>query len=219
MQYLCRRYMTRLYYILLALAVAAIVGIVVCNVAVVRSAEGRMYDDVDSIPYNRVGLVLGTSKYNRYGSVNAFYVRRLNACVSLYKAGKIDHVLISGDNSRKTYDEPTWMMQDLVEQGIPGDAIHLDYAGFRTLDSMVRAKEVFGLTSVTVISQRFHNERALFIAQRKGIDAVAFNAEDVPIRRWQLRMTVREWLARVNAVLDILIARQPHFLGEPIIIQ
>ena len=211
--------MKRLIYILLALALAAIAAIIVCNVLVVRSAEGRMYDGVESIPYNKVGLVLGTSKYNRYGAINAFYVRRLNACVSLYRAGKIDHILISGDNSHKAYDEPTWMMQDLVAQGIPEETIHLDYAGFRTLDSMVRAKEVFGLNSFTVISQKFHNERALYITQRKGIDAIAFNAEDVPIRRWQIRMTVREWLARVNAVLDILITRQPHFLGEQIPIE
>ena len=192
---------------------------VACNLLVKRSVEGRIYDDVALVPYNKVAVLLGTGKYNRNGSTNAFYVRRLRACQQLYQAGKIEHVLISGDNSHTNYDEPTWMKEDLVALGIPPETIHLDYAGFRTLDSMVRAKEVFGLDRFTIVSQPFHNERALYLAEQKGIDAVAFNAENVPIRRWQLRMTVREWLARVNAVMDILLRRQPHFLGEQIPIE
>ncbi len=201
------------------LILSAVVCILVCNLMVLNASQGRIYDDVSLIPHNRVGLLLGTSRYSRYGNANLFYLKRINACVELYEAGKIDRILISGDNSRKNYDEPTWMMEDLVARGIPQSAITLDFAGFRTLDSMVRAKEIFGLSQLTVISQPFHNERALYIAHCKNIDAVAFNAEDVSLRHWKLKMTVREWFARVKAVADVVFAKQPHFLGEPIVIE
>ena len=211
--------MKKTLYILALIAILIILVVIGCNVVVLKAGEGRIYSDVESIPANRVGVLLGTSPIGRYGNANPFYTYRVNACVALYNAGKIERVLISGDNSRKEYDEPTWTKNDLVAAGIPDSAIYLDYAGFRTLDSMARAKEVFGLNQFTIISQRFHNERALFLTQCKDIDAIAFNAEDVPLRRWQIRMTVREWLARVNAVLDICFAKQPHFLGDPIPIE
>ncbi len=178
-----------------------------------------MYDDVLVIPYNRVGVLLGTSPKGRSGKPNVFYIRRVEACVALYKAGKIDRILVSGDNSRTTYDEPTCIKEDLIAAGVPDSVIYLDYAGFRTYDSMVRAKEVFGLSSFTIISQPFHNERALYIATRKGLDVIAFNALDVQLRRWQIRMTVREWLARTKAVMDVYTCKQPHFLGELITIE
>ena len=178
-----------------------------------------MYDDVAAIPYKRFGVLLGTNPKGRRGNPNPFYINRIEACAALYKAGKIERILVSGDNSHATYDEPTCIKKDLVMAGIPDSVIFLDYAGFRTYDSMVRAKEVFGLTSFTIISQPFHNERALYIATRKGLDVVAFNAPDVPLRRWQIRMTAREWLARTKAVMDVYTCKQPHFLGEPIIIE
>ena len=208
--------MKKTLYILALIAILIILVVIGCNVVVLKAGEGRMYSDVESIPANRVGVLLGTSPIGRYGNANPFYSYRVNACVALYNAGKIERVLISGDNSRKEYDEPTWTKNDLVAAGIPDSAIYLDYAGFRTLDSMVRAKEVFGLDQFTIISQRFHNERALFLTHCKDIDAIAFNAQDVRLKRWQVRMTVREWLARTKAVLDICFAKQPHFLGEQI---
>ena len=201
---------------LVAILVLTIIAVIGCNMAVMRATEGKMYDDAHAIPFNRVGVLLGTSPVGRYGNANPFYTNRIHACAELYKAGKIQRVLISGDNSRKEYDEPTWTKEDLIKLGIPDSAIYLDYAGFRTLDSMVRAKEVFGLNAFTIISQPFHNERALYITSHKDIDAIAFNAGDVRLRRWQLRMTVREWLARTKAVLDIHTGKQPHFLGEQI---
>ena len=211
--------MKRLVPILLALFVILTIGIICCNRAVIKTAEDKMYDDVSAIPYNRVGVLLGTNPKGRIGNPNPFYINRIEACAALYKAGKIERILVSGDNSRATYDEPTCIKEDLVMAGIPDSVIYLDYAGFRTYDSMVRAKEVFGLTSFTIISQPFHNERALYIATRKGLDVIAFNAPDVQLRRWQIRMTVREWLARTKAVMDVYTCKQPHFLGEPIIIE
>ena len=211
--------MKHLIYIFLSLIAILAIGVIFCNRAVIKTAEDKMYDDVSAIPYNRVGVLLGTSPKGRSGKPNVFYIRRVEACVALYKAGKIDRILVSGDNSRTTYDEPTCIKEDLIAAGVPDSVIYLDYAGFRTYDSMVRAKEVFGLSSFTIISQPFHNERALYIATRKGLDVIAFNALDVQLRRWQIRMTVREWLARTKAVLDVYTHKQPHFLGELITIE
>ena len=211
--------MKRLIYIFLSLIAILAIGVIFCNRAVIKTAEDKMYDDVLVIPYNRVGVLLGTSPKGRSGKPNVFYIRRVEACVALYKAGKIDRILVSGDNSRTTYDEPTCIKEDLIAAGVPDSVIYLDYAGFRTYDSMVRAKEVFGLSSFTIISQPFHNERALYIATRKGLDVLAFNALDVQLRRWQIRMTVREWLARTKAVMDVYTCKQPHFLGELITIE
>ena len=210
--------MKRLLYISLSLIAILTIGVIFCNRAVIKTAEDKMYDDVSAIPYNRVGVFLGTSPKGRSGNPNVFYIRRIEACVALYQAGKIDRILVSGDNSRTTYDEPTCIKEDLIAAGVPDSVIYLDYAGFRTYDSMVRAKDVFGLSSFTIISQPFHNERALYIATRKGLDVIAFNARDVQLRRWQIRMTVREWLARTKAVIDVHTGKRPHFLGEPITI-
>ena len=200
-------------------AISVCIVMLVCNRIVLKAADGLMYSDVTTIPANRVGVLLGTSPIGRNGNPNPYYTNRIQACVALYKAGKIERVLISGDNSRTEYDEPTWIQNDLVSAGIPDSAIYLDYAGFRTLDSMVRAKKIFGLQQFTIISQQFHNERALYLAHRNNIEAIAFNANNVSTRRWQLLMTMREYLARTNAVMDICFSKQPHFLGEPIIIE
>lgn len=173
----------------------------------------QVYDSVNEIPKKKVGLLLGTGKYATSGNINLFYKYRIDAAVQLYKAGKIEYILVSGDNSRKDYDEPTDFKKDLISKGIPGDRIILDYAGFRTLDSVVRAKEIFGQTSITIISQKFHNERAIYIAKQFGINAVGFNAKDV------YKSHFREYLARSKASLDLVFNVQPKFLGEKITIE
>lgn len=176
-------------------------------------AKGVNYNDIDTIPKNKVGLVLGASKYAPSGNINLFYKYRVEAAVDLYKAGKIDYILVSGDNGRKGYDEPTDFKNDLIEKGVPAERIFLDYAGFRTLDSIVRAKEIFGQNSITIISQRFHNQRAIYIAQHFEIDAVAYNAKDV------YKTPAREYLARAKASLDLLFNVEPKFLGDKIVIK
>lgn len=208
--------MKRILYICLALVAVVVLFVVACNLAVVKTADSRMYTDVTAVPKNRVGLLLGTNPIGRTGNPNTFYVNRIQAALALYRAGKVERFLISGDNSREEYDEPTWMKEDLMKAGVPDSVIYLDYAGFRTYDSMVRAKEVFGLNAFTIISQPFHNERAIYLATRKGMDVVGFNAQDTQFRRWKIRMTMREWLARTKAVLDVYTHKEPHFLGEPI---
>jgi SanA protein len=174
-----------------------------------------VYDDVSAIPKNKVGLILGTGKYAASGNINLFYKYRIDAAVKLYKAKKIEYILVSGDNSRKGYDEPTDFKNDLIARGIPEDKIFLDYAGFRTLDSMVRVKEIFGQTSVTVISQEFHNQRAIYIANDYNIKAIGFNAKDPKRGRMP---KAREYLARSKASLDLVFNVQPKFLGDPILI-
>jgi SanA protein len=142
-------------------------------------------------------------------------VNRIRAAAELYHAGKIDYILISGDNRYDYYNEPQMMQDDLIELGVPKEKIFLDYAGFRTLDSVVRAKKVFGLKSFTVISQRFHNERALFIAQNHGLHAVGYNAKDVS-KNYGFKTNLREKFARVKVVLDLMTGKEPKFLGEQI---
>lgn len=205
-----------------AAALLAIVGLVLwadrsCELA----AKGRIYRSVDAVPERQVGLVLGASKVTRHGTPNLHFNQRINAAVTLYRAGKIHHLLVSGDNHVVTYDEPTDMRNALVAAGIPTNAITCDYAGFRTLDSVVRAKQVFGLSRCTIISEEFHCPRALWIAQQHGLDAIAFAAPDVSLKSWSLRAEAREQLARAWCGVDLyLLHRGPKFPGprEPILI-
>lgn len=188
------------------------------NIRVEHYAKTRIYANVESIPHNRVALLLGTNPLNRVGGPNAYYTNRIITAAKLFNAGKVDYIIASGDNHTKTYDEPTAMRDSLMARGVPENRIILDYAGFRTLDSVVRAKKVFGCDSLTIISQGDHNARALYLAQANGIEAVAITA---PIRAGKLvraRLSIREWLARAKMMLDLYFGKRPHFLGEKILI-
>jgi SanA protein len=191
--------------------------ILIANNLVERVSE-RVFDDVSLIPKNKVGLLLGANKFASDGRLNLFYKYRIDAAVELYNVGKIDVILASGDNGTESYDEPTAMQEDLIARGVLEKDIYLDYAGFRTLDSIVRSKEVFGQESITIISQEFHNERALYLADNFGIEAVAFNARDVATSV-SLRIKAREYLARVKMMLDLFLGVDPKFLGDPVVIQ
>ena len=188
---------------------------VICNSIIIYTAEGKTFSNIELLPKNKVGIVLGASKFTRGNHINLYYKYRLEAAEALYKAGKIEFILISGDNSRKDYDEPSDFKTDLIANGIPEDNIFLDYAGFRTLDSMVRAKAIFNLTECTIISQKFHNERAIYLARKNGIDAIAFNAKNIT-GRYGLKTNLREHLAKTKAVLDIVFNVKAKFLGEKI---
>jgi len=189
--------------------------VVFSNYIVVRQTNGKTYDDVTKVPYHKVGLVLGTGKYLKNGQLNSYFVQRINAVAKLYKHHKIDYILVSGDNSRSDYDEPNDFKSALISKGIPEEKIILDYAGFRTLDSVIRAKKVFGQTEITIISQKFHNQRAIFIAENNAMIAVGFNAEDLRGASG-LKTHIREYLARLKAVLDIIFWVQPKFLGPKV---
>ncbi|MDN3665918.1 vancomycin high temperature exclusion protein [Algibacter miyuki] len=200
---------------LLKLAFFILIYIVSINLWINHQAKSALYNNVSEIPKNKVGLILGAGKTTQYGNINLYYKYRLEAAIALFESGKIEYILISGDNSRKDYDEPTDFKIDLIENGIPENKIYLDYAGFRTLDSMVRAKEIFGLDAFTIISQKFHNERAIYLANQYDISAIAFNAKDVP-KRYSFKTKLREYLARTKASVDILFNISPKFLGAKI---
>lgn len=140
---------------------------------------------------------------------------RINATVKLFKNNKIDFVLVSGDNGNYNYDEPTDFKNELIANGIPTNKIFLDYAGFRTLASVARAKHIFGQLSITIISQKFHNERAIFLSEKHGIKAIGFNAKDVNTR-YGFKLKLREYFAKTKAYLDILLNTKPRFLGNSI---
>ncbi|EKX98062.1 SanA family protein [Aggregatibacter actinomycetemcomitans Y4] len=171
-----------------------------------------IYYDIDKVPNRPYGLVLGTSKYFSNNTLNLFYYNRLLAAQRLFEARKVDYLLLSGDNRTLQYNEPRTMLQDLKKMGVPQEFIYLDFAGFRTLDSVIRADQVFKAHSLTIISQKFHCERALFIAKFHNIDAICFAADYPQVYSF---VRVREFFARLQAVWDLLVEREPHFLGAP----
>ncbi|PCE64255.1 SanA/YdcF family protein [Sediminicola luteus] len=191
--------------------------ILLCDRQVSSSASGLLHNRIAETPKNKVGLLLGTSKYLVQGGINPYFEYRVEAAVALFNAQKIEFILVSGDNGNKNYNEPQAFKEELVKRGIPEDKIILDYAGFSTLDSVIRAHKIFGQDSFTVISQAFHNERAIYLAQGHAIQAIGFNAQDVPAQ-YALKVTLREYLARTKAFLDLQFGRGPKFLGDPIAI-
>jgi SanA protein len=182
--------------------------LLLCQWWVYAAGDSRVFKRVDDIPQNEVGLVLGTSKFVRKGNLNRFFSYRIDAAVRLYKAGKVRRLLLSGNGIDPDRSEPEQMRRALIDRGIPADALSLDNGGMRTLDSIIRAKQVYGLNQMTIVSQDFHNRRALLLCRAYGIDAVGFNAEDVPTTQ-AFRTFLRELLARVDAVLEITLFRQP----------
>ena len=182
--------------------------------AVNNSAQGRLYDNVQEVPKRKAGLLLGTSRYSRGGGANRFFWNRIDAAVDLYEAGAIEYIIASGDNRFISYNEPASMKEALLERGVKEEAIILDHAGFSTLDSVVRSRLVYGQDSIVIISQRFHNQRGVFVADNNGIDAVAYNAESVPFSD-AFGVYIREFLARAKAVMDVyVLRREPRIIDE-----
>jgi SanA protein len=198
------------------LLVLCSVSVVAARILITRAAKNKTYSDVGLIPKRRVGLVLGCPKRTRGGLANPFFENRIVAAAELYRQGKVDYLVVSGDHHVRGYDEPTDMKDALVERGVPTARIYPDYAGLRTLDSVVRAKQIFGQDRITIVSQKFHNERAIFLAGHRGIDAIGFDAPEVALRH-SFKTHLREQLAKIKAVLDVYLLRtQPHFLGPKI---
>ena len=185
-----------------------IVVMLICNQIVVNNAEGKVFSDIDSIKYNKVGLLLGTTPQARIGRItNAFFTYRIDAAEQLYKARKIEKILISGDeNSLDGVNETKCMRDSLVARGILAKDIILDGKGYRTINSIINANKVYGLKSFTIISQKFHNERAIYQAEHLGLDVEniqAYNAKDPKSRRAYLT-TIREYFARVKMFMDLI---------------
>ena len=186
---------------------------------VLWAAGKRLHARLDTVPAAEVGLVLGCSARLADGRANLYFRHRVDAAAALYRAGKVRHLLVSGDNHVSTYSEPDDLRDALMERGVPREDITLDYAGFRTLDSMYRARDVFGLRRVIVVSQPWHAARAIYLGRQHGLEADAFCARDVRDQGWRVRQLTREALARAWMILDVhVLGTRPKFSGpyEPI---
>jgi len=205
-----KRPIRRVLFSLMALALLGLAAVFLMNWWVVQSASGQIYTKVENVPPEPVALVLGA------GPASQYFADRLDAAVALYRAGKVKHFLVSGDGVAEDPQgsETALMRQGLINRGIPAAAITRDDAGLRTLDSMARAKNVFGLTTVVIVTQEFHLARALYLARAWGLHAVGFAAADSGGGFYDSHL--REWLARVKAVADInWLGTQPAKLGPP----
>lgn len=212
-----KKIIKNIFKIFLLLFVAGIIFIAWANYSIKKESSEFVSYNVADVPETKVALLLGTGKNLNNGMPNAYFYNRIKAASDLYKSGKIQYIIVSGDNSTKDYNEPEDMQMELTKQGIPQDKIILDHAGFRTLDSVVRAKDIFGQTKLVIISQKFHNERAVFLAKENGMEAFGYNAEDVN-KYAGLKTNLREYLAKAKAYWDLLFGVEPKFGGEKIII-
>lgn len=203
--------MKKLAKVLLLAIAAAVAFVIICNAIILVGARDRIGTATDLPEGNyKVALVLGTSKWTMQGTQNLYFKGRVEASQDLMQADHVKHLLLSGDNSIKEYNEPLLLKKELEARGVPSSAMTMDFAGFRTLDSIIRAKEVFGQDSLVIVTQSFHLPRALYIARHHQIQAIGLTAPGpLPAKMW-----LREVIARTVAVLDILFGTQPKFLGK-----
>ncbi|MBX3741972.1 MAG: YdcF family protein [Akkermansiaceae bacterium] len=197
------------------LAFVAVGFVVYVNIIPMWASRGQLFTDVTSLPKAKVGLLFGTTD-RVDGRENLYFRYRIDAAEKVWKAGKLETIIVSGDNRETYYNEPRKMKAALIARGVPGDRIVCDYAGLRTLDSVVRAKEIFGADPVMFISQRFQNERAIYLAEAHGIGVLGFNAEDVR-GRGGLKTKAREVAARIQMWLDVhFLNTRPRHLGDKV---
>lgn len=214
---LLSRWIWRISKYTLGAGVLASLAIFFANYWVLATVQSKVYENIDKVTYSDVALVLGTSRSVNGVDENPFFTHRIAAAAELYFQGKVKHILVSGDNSSMHYNEPRDMRHALIKLGVPDSCITMDFAGLRTLDSVVRSNKIFQQKRITVVSQEFHNYRALFIANYYKIDAIAYNAH-YPTQA-TLKTMLREYLARPKAILDLyLLNTQPKFLGDKITI-
>ncbi len=198
--------------LIVAAAAAFVAG---ANAYVLRVGREGTYARVEDVPPRAVAIVLGARIF-RDGTPSPVLEDRLATALDLYRMGKVRRILVTGDNGTNQYDEVTVMQRWLLARGVPAAAVQRDHAGFRTLDSMARAAQVFRVRHAVVCTQRFHLARSMFLARRYGLDAVGAEADRRPYQK-ALRDAVREVAARAVAVSDVFITRRrPRFLGEQI---
>jgi len=194
--------------------VAAVAAVALANRWVINSTDAYLYTDSSLMPENEVGLVLGCSPFVSGGGPSPQFHGRMQSAAQLYKLGKLKRLIVSGANPDSRYNEPKKMREALLELGVPSEAMVLDYAGDSTFDSIMRAQVVFGLHRMTVVTQKYHAYRALFLARKTGLQAVAYAAPLASDGGPGLRHPPREILARLLAVLDVFVLRtQPRLLG------
>jgi SanA protein len=201
---------------ILALLLACVAIVAYANITAIWASRGRIFTEVLKVPHTKVGLVFGTTD-RVDGRENLYFRYRIEAATQVWNAGKLETLIVSGDNlSSRYYNEPKEMKQALIERGVPASRIVCDPAGLRTLDSVVRAKEIYGADSILFISQRFQNERAIYLAKANGIEAYGFAARDVETHAG-LKTKLREVGARVKMWLDVnFLNTRPQRLGDKI---
>lgn len=183
-------------------------------ITIAGATDGLVFDDLDALPNREVGVVLGTTPRLRNGNPNAYFDYRMDAAARLWRSGKVQRLILSGDNRDRRYDEPKYMRNALLERGVDDEAMTLDRGGVRTFDSIIRARVTYEINDPIVVSQEFHNRRAVFIAQHYGIDAVGFNARDVAPGKG-MRTKLREAFARVKTLLDLwVLGTRPQRLDD-----
>jgi SanA protein len=193
-------------------ALAAVAVYVVANAAMVSAEAPYMYASVDDMPRAPVIIVPGAAIL-RSGQLSPVFLERADAAIALYQAGKAGAILVSGDNSTLEHNEVDPARKYLVSQGVSEKNIYLDHAGFDTYSTMYRAKEIFGVTQAIVVTQSFHLPRSLFLAHRMGIDAVGYRSDRAHLLA---RNYVRESFARLKAMWDVTVNREPKFLGDKV---
>lgn len=217
-RFLQRKYLRLTFRCGLAFAFACCLALFFAKLHIDDHAEGLVYDAVAEVPQRKVALVLGCARLLVDGRQNLYFRYRIEAAAELYHAGKVQHILVSGDNSRISYDESTDMMNALIAKGVHADHIVRDFAGFSTLDSIVRAKAVFLEDEFIVVSQAFHVKRAIYIGAAHDMNLIGYCAQDVS-NRAGFKTNVRECLARFKTILDVsILGREPKFYGETIAI-
>lgn len=205
----------RLVKWLIGIILFMVAAAITIDLYISKEAEADIYSDLTSVPAKKAAMVLGTAKYMIGGGQNYFYTYRIRAAAALFNAGKVKAIVVSGDHSTKYYDETGKMKKDLMKEGVPGKYITIDPLGVRTLDSVVRGEAIFDLKDYIIVSQRFHLERALFIAKAKGHKVIGFTAKDIPGTAAAYRMKAREYLARAKAFLDVYVLHtMPKFDGK-----
>ncbi len=197
----------------LTIGIVAIVG--VANLIVWRGGREPVTSDPAKVPHAQAALVLG-AQVKPNGQPSAMLADRVRAARDLYRAGRVDKLLLSGDHGRADYDEVGTMRRMLLAEGIPARDIFTDHAGFDTWDSAQRARRVFDVRSAVVVTQGFHMARALYDARRAGLQATGFLADRRDYGTVMAKLRAREALARVKAVGDVLTGASPHFLGAEI---
>ncbi len=200
----------QILYSSIAILVILACVVALCNISVDRNAEGRTFSNINDVPTMQTALLLGTNPKTRDGKrPSSFYMARINATAELYKHGKFRQLIISGDK-REGYDEPQTMRHDLIERGVPDSIIMMDGQGYRTLLSLRNSKQYFGVHDMIIISQKWHNERSIFLADKMNIKAVGYNADDVrhPRAIWT---HIRELLARVKLFIDLYVTHREDF--------
>ncbi len=206
----------RILLVLASCALSSLLAVLAARSVVEKSSTQYLSDSASELPFCRTAIVLGCSSTLSNGRTNQFFENRIKKAAALYHSRRVRKLIVSGDNSRPSYNEPAEMKKALIKQGVAAEDIVCDFAGFNTLDSIIRAKEVFGQNQFIVVSQEFHNKRAVFIARSKGIEAYGLNAAEVR-RSHSTKTLIREELARVKTVLDIwILNRGPKYLGPKI---